>query len=382
MTKTAMRFGLAMAMVVLAACGKPGATLQELQISPPNAEVTESLRTNVTAVAVYSDGGRVDVTNEVEWSTQDAAVATATGGLIQAGQPGSTYLTASYSGLQTSARVDVIAATLLALQVSTDAASRPAGLSARATASGDFSDGTTRDVTAAVQWSTSGAAAAVDAAGNVRAIAAGPVDVVATLNGLTASAPFTVTAAEAVALAFQDVVASMPLGVAADLKVLATFTDESVVDVTAEAVLTVADTSVATIDGAGSIGILSTTARKVRGLAPGTTEVQAAYAGLTAAAPVEVLPAALSSLAISGPAGAVKKNDVAFLTAQGTFTDGSVQDLTTQVTWTSGDQGIAQMYYYRWPEVGALGVEAGTVTITAIDPVSQVTATFELTIKK
>jgi len=381
MTNTAKRVGMMVAMVVLAACGKPGATLQELQISPPVAEVTENLRTNVSAVAVYSDGARVDVTAEVQWSTQDAAVATAAGGVVQAGQPGSTYVTAAYEGLQSTARVDVIAAQLLALQVSTDAASRPAGLTARATATGDFSDGSTRDVTAAVQWSASSAAAAVDAAGTVRAVSAGPVDVVATLNGLTASAPFTVTAAEAVALAFQDVLAAMPLGVAADVHVLATFTDGSVADVTAEAVLTVADASVATIDGAGSIGILSASARKVRGLAAGRTEVQAAYAGLTAAAPVEVLPAALSAIAVSGPNGAVKKGDVVFLSAQGTFTDGSVQDVTGQVTWTSGDQAFAKVYDFIGPGA-VLAYDVGTVTITAIDPVTQVSASYELTIRK
>lgn len=381
MTKTAMRIGTMVAMVVLAACGKPGATLQELQISPPVAEVTESLRTNVAAVAVYSDGARVDVTAEVQWSTQDAAVATAEGGVVQAGQPGSTYVTAAYAGLQSSARVDVIAAQLLALQVATDAASRPAGLTARATATGDFSDGSTRDVTAAVQWSASSAAAAVDATGTVRAIAAGPVDVVATLNGLSASAPFTVTAAEAVSLAFQDVLAAMPLGVAADVHLLATFTDGSVADVTAEAVLTVADAAVATVDGAGSIGILSASARKVRGLAAGRTELQAAYAGLTAAAPVEVLPAALAAITVSGPSGAAKKGEILFLTAQGTFTDGSVQDVTGQVTWTSGDQAVALVYDFIAPGA-VLAYDVGTATVTAIDPVTQVSAAYELTVRK
>lgn len=381
MTRTATRIGMMVAVVVLAACGKPGATLQELQISPPVAEVTENLRTNVAAVAVYSDGARVDVTGEVQWSTQDAAVATAAGGVVQAGQPGSTFVTAAYAGLQTSARVDVVAAQLLALRVSTDAAARPAGLTARATATGDFSDGSTRDVTAAAQWSASSGAAAVDAAGTVRALAAGEVDVVATLNGLTAAAPFTVTAAEAVALAFQDVLAAMPLGVASDVHVLATFTDGSVADVTAEAALTVVDGAIATVDGAGSIGILSTTTRKVRGLAAGRTELQAAYAGLTAAAPVEVLPAALAALAVSGPNGAVKKGEVVYLSAQGTFTDGSVQDMTGLVTWTSGDQRFALVYDFIAPGA-VLAYDVGVVTITAIDPVSQVTATYELTVKK
>ncbi|MCM2334304.1 MAG: hypothetical protein NDI82_10200, partial [Anaeromyxobacteraceae bacterium] len=115
MTKTATRLGVLVAMVVLAACGKAPATLQELQIQPPVTEVTEHLRAGVTAIAVYSDGARQDVTAQVEWSSMDAAVATAADGFVQGGQPGSTYLTATWGGLASQARVDVVAAELVTL---------------------------------------------------------------------------------------------------------------------------------------------------------------------------------------------------------------------------------------------------------------------------
>ena len=85
MTKTATKFGMLVAMVVLAACGQAPVTLQELQVQPPVTEVTENLRTGVSAIAVYSDGTRQDVTAQVEWSSMDATVATASGGLIQGG---------------------------------------------------------------------------------------------------------------------------------------------------------------------------------------------------------------------------------------------------------------------------------------------------------
>ena len=154
MTKTATKLGMLAAVAVLAACGKAPATLQELQVQPPVTEVTEHLRAGVAAIAVYSDGTQQDVTAQVEWSSLDAAVATAAAGYIQGGQPGSTYLTASWSGLTSQARVDVVAADLLALTVATDAAARPAGLTAQATASGAFSDGSEADLTGQLTWTS------------------------------------------------------------------------------------------------------------------------------------------------------------------------------------------------------------------------------------
>lgn len=380
MTKTATKLGMLVAVAVLAACGNAPVTLQELQVQPPVTEVTEHLRAGVAAIAVYSDGTQQDVTAQVEWSSLDAAVATAAAGYIQGGQPGSTYLTASYAGLTSQARVDVVAADLLALTVVTDAAARPAGLTAQATASGAFSDGSTRDVTAAVSWTTSGAAATVDAAGRIQAAAVGQVDVVATLDGVAAAAPFEVTAAQVVALAFQDLAAALPLGLTADVRLVATYTDGSTAEVAAQAVLEVADGGVATVDAAGSIGILSATARKLRGVAAGATTLTATFDGLTVSAPVEILPATLQSIAIAAPAGRVKKGEVVLLSATGAFSDGSEADLTGQLTWTSGDQNLALVY--SWMAPGSIFArENGTVTIRATDPVSGLSAEYQLEIR-
>lgn len=377
---TTTRFGILVAMVVLAACGQE-ARLQALQVTPPVTEVTEHLRANVTAIAVYSDGTQRDVTAEVQWTSQDAAVASAEAGVVQAGQPGSTYLTAAWSGLETSARVDVVAATLLALQVTTDAATLPAGLTARASASGTFSDGSTRDVTASVQWSASGGAVTVDAAGTVRAVLPGLVDVVATLDGATAAAPVEVTEAQAVSLELRNVAAALPLGLTAAFQVVATFTDGTVRDVTAEAALEVADAAIATVDGSGTLRVLAAGAKELRGLAAGTTELRAAYAGLAAAAPVEITAAVLVAIEVSAPHGAIKQGNIYYFSAAGTFSDGAVTDLTAALTWTSSDQGVARVYDFIAPSA-ILAFAEGTATISAIDPVSQVTGTYQLTVAK
>jgi hypothetical protein len=353
------------------ACGgQPGPTLQELQISPSVTEVTENLQAGVAATAVYSDGSTRDVTAEVAWSTVDATVATADAGVVQGGQPGSTYLTASFGGLQASARVDVAAAQLLAMWVSADAAALPAGVTGRVAATGSFSDGTTRDVTAAAAWMTTRGVVEVRPNGEVKALSPGFTQVRATIGNLMAGVTLEVTAAEVVSLSL-DGVGPMPLGLSAPFHLVATFTDGTSRDVAADATVDVADAAVVALDGPGAL----------KALAAGLTGVTASYAGLSASAQVQVGPAALASIAVGCSKNHVKKGDLVTFSATGSLTDGTTQDLTGAVTWLSADAATAEISTYIM--LGAvLAREAGTVTITALDPVTQVAGTYELVIAK
>ncbi len=377
---TTTRIGMLVAMVAVAACGKQPVTLKELQVSPAVTEVTEGLTARVAVAAVYSDGNVQDVTAQVEWSTQDAAVAGATGGLVQAGQPGSTFLSASWSGLRTSARVDVLAATLLSMRVVLDAGSVPAGLGARATAYGTFSNGQERVITDAVAWSTSSPAAAVDAAGAVRGLATGQADVVASLNGLNAAAALDVTDALATGLELRDVAASLPLGLSSEFQVWASFTDGSSRNVSNEAAIAVADGAVAAVDGLDGIGIQSAAPKKIRGLAAGATVLSATFAGFEASATVQVTGAVLVSIALTPPHGTVHKGELLYFTAQGTLSNGDVVDVTNQVTWMSASQDVAVVYSFL-AKGAILAYQVGEVVISVVDPATQVTGEYLLVVR-
>jgi len=367
---TTTRFGyLAVVVVALTACGgQPAPTLQQLQISPVVTEVTENLQASVVATAVYSDGTTADVTAEVTWSSVDGAVASAAAGVVQAGQPGRTYLTASYGGLQTAARVDVLAATLLNLWLTTETTTVPAGLTTRVVARGAFSDGSVRDLTGAATWTATREMVEVKAGGEVTAVSPGWTQVHASVGGLMALVVFQVTDAQAVSLDIRGV-ASMPIGQTSPFQVVATFTDGTTRDVTADAALDVLDAGVATLHARTAL-----TAR-----AEGLTELRATFAGLEASAAVQVTPVTLASLALSCPTS-LPIGTLARFSATGTFSDGATDDLTSRVTWISGDPRVAVVSTFIMP--GAiLSYGAGTVTITAIDAVTQVTASCTVTIE-
>jgi len=384
MTTTMTRFGMLVAMVVLAACGQE-ATLQQLQLDPPVTTVTQNLRANVSAMAVYSDGTRRDVTAEVQWASQDEQIASAAAGVIQAGAPGATVLTASWSGLQSTTRVDVLAATVVSLEVTTAAAAVPSGLTTTASARGLFNDGLYRDVTASVLWSTSDALLSVDAAGTVKGEAVGEAQVIATLEGASATATVRVTDAVVVALAIEGLAGEMPLGLTSSFTVWATLSDGTGLDVTTQATLSVVDPGVAAIESPTGVRVLTAGARELRGLAAGATELQATYQGASAAAPVQVTAPVLVALAINPPNGAVKSGRTYEFSAAGTFSNGDVRDVTMALTWSSGDTQIALDYstYGLSADKAVLFARmAGTVVITAADPVTGVSATYEWTISR
>jgi hypothetical protein len=366
---TTTRFGYLAVVVAMVACGgQPGPTLQQLQISPVVTEVTENLQASVVATAIYSDGTTADVTAEVAWASVDGAIASAAAGVVQAGQPGRTYLTASYGGLQTAARVDVVAATLESLWLSAESAKVPAGLTARVVASGAFSDGSVRDVTAAAAWSSTRDLAEVSAGGQVKALRPGYTQLRASVGDKVAALLFQVTDAQAVSLAVQGL-ASMPVGQASTFQVLATFTDGTTLDVTADAVLEVLDAAVASLRAGASL----------LASGEGLTALRASYAGLEASAPVQVTPVALSALELTCPA-TLPIGNLARFAATGTFSDGTTADVTSRVTWLSGDPRVAVVSTFIMP--GAiLPYGAGTVTITAIDAATQVTASCTVTVQ-
>jgi hypothetical protein len=353
------------AMVAVVACGgKPAPTLQQLQISPVVTEVVENLQASVVATAVYSDGSTQDVTSLVAWSSTDAAVAAAAaGGQVQAGRPGSAYLTAAFGGLQAAARVDVAAATLLSVVVTAESASAPVGLTARLVALGDFSDGTTRDISGSVTWSSTREVVQAQGGGTFKAVSPGWTQVRASIGAFLAGMAFQVTDAQPVTLAVQAADAALPVGTQAAYRVLATFTDGTTRDVTADATVEIADGAVATLLGKD----------KFKALLVGLTELRAAYLGLTAAAPLQVAPVTLTALQVACPAAKLPPGAMAFFTASGDFSDGSSDDVTARVTWTSSDPLKAVVS--NWYRPGAvLPFVPGTITVTALDQATQLTA--------
>ncbi|HEY8038970.1 MAG TPA: Ig-like domain-containing protein [Polyangiaceae bacterium] len=157
------------------------------------------------ATGTYSDHSQRDVSTLVTWTSSATGVATvsnATGsqGLVSAAGIGLTTITATDPATHVSGAVSfqVSGALLRAIAITPSPSSVTPGLSEQLTATGTYADGTTRDLTATVTWSSSAPATlavsnAAGSNGQATGLATGQAVVTATDPSSGVSAATTVT---------------------------------------------------------------------------------------------------------------------------------------------------------------------------------------------
>ena len=233
------------------------------------------------------------------------------------------------------------------------------------TAVGYYSDNTSHDITASATWTSSDTAkATVDNFGRAMAMAAGTSTITAAVGMINGTETLTVTNATLVSMTITPASPSIAKGTSQQFSVIGIFSDNTLQDLTGQVTLSSSDTSKATINNNGLAS----------GVAAGTTTITAASGSSTATATLTVTNAILLSLAVtpvnpSAVAGAGQQ-----FTAMGTFSDGTAQDMSTQVAWTSADTSKATINTSGL----ATAVAAGTSTITA--KAGSITASAGLTV--
>ncbi len=309
------------------------ATLSNITITPPNPSVNSGGSVQLKATGTFSDGSTQDMTSSLTYSSSKPAVATvSSSGLLHGLAPGSATVTASLGSVSSSFGVTVTAATLQTITIGTGTITVSAGISAQLSAIGSFSDGSTQDVSATVAWSSSATAVAgVDATGKVTGLAVGSATITATLGTVSGTTSVTVTPATIVSISINPISVTIAAGQSQSFTATATLTDGTSLDVTASVHWSVANPLLANISNTlGTAGLLSA-------LIPGTSTVSASLNGVTGTSTLYVSAASLVSIAV-GPGGLSLALGVpAQLTAIGTFSDGSTQDITASVEWSTSN---------------------------------------------
>ena len=103
----------------------------------------------------------------------------------------------------------------------------------------------------------------------------------------------------------------------------------------------------------------------VAGLGVGSTSIIATLAGIQSSTTVTVTAATLTAIAITPPGPSLAKGTTVQLTATGIFSDGTTEDLTDQVNWTSSDEAIEQVGNSILTDGLVIGVGVGSATTTA-----------------
>lgn len=313
----------------------------------------------------FSDDSVQELTGIVNWTSSDTTKATVstegeTHGLVTAVAAGPCRITATYMGKTAQIDLTITAAELLALALATEDGVAPEvyeSFNLQLVATGSFDDESEEDVTADVVWTSDNEAVATVSnapgeEGRVTGHSPGTATITVTKGSVTAN--FTVTVHELVLQTIRiENLTATPVGLTAQLKAIGTYNYGPEREITGDVTWTSDDTDVAAFETESKPGLV--TAKSV-----GTVQITATLGTITDDADFDVTDAELVSIEINGlPTGTFFVGDGEQLTARGTFTDGSEDDLSA-VTWESSDPTVATV------TDGLLtGVSAGTVTITA-----------------
>jgi hypothetical protein len=101
-------------------------------------------------------------------------------------------------------------------------------------------------------------------------------------------------------------------------------------------------------------------------LIPGSTTLTASLSGQQAELSIDVTDAELVSLTLSPINTSIPLGQSLQYSAQGTFSDGTVQDLTSEVTWLSSNQDTALISNTQSSPGLVDSVELGSTSLTAV----------------
>ena len=340
------------------------ATVTQVMVAPATKKLPLGTTQRLTATATYSDATTMTLSAPVvSWTSSNPAVATVSGaGVVSAVTVGGPVtITASPLGSSVTggSTVTVTGATLKSIAVTPAGSSVVAGLAEQLAATGTYSDGSTADLTSQVTWTTSlsGSVANVSSTGLVTGQQAGSGTVTAAIGKITATVALTVTPAVLASLAITPVSPMIPVGTSLPFAAEGTWTDGSTADVTASVTWSSSDTSVASVSG----GLVS-------GLARGTATVTATdpTTQVTQSVTVLITPPVLEGIAVTPSNPVVPAGTSAALSATGTYSDGSTQDITAFVIWSSSGPAIA-VANSPGPAGQATAVSAGSAVVSATD---------------
>jgi DNA-binding beta-propeller fold protein YncE/urocanate hydratase len=323
------------------------------------------LNEQFVATGIYSDGTTHDLTSQVTWTSAAAKVGSITaGGLATGLAAGSTVLTAAFGNVSATRTLNVTPATLVSIGVTPTNPSAPAGLHTQFTATGIYSDGTTKDLTSQMIWSSSDTQVAPvsDAAGYTglaTALATGTTTVTATFDGVSGSSTLSVTPATLLSIDLSPAQPSIANGTTENLTATGIYSNGSRVDLTSIVAWTTSNGSVASVSNApGSNG-------QAIGAMPGTTTIIAATGGVSASTGLTVTPATLVSIAVTPANPSIANGTSQAFVATGTYSDHTTQNLTNTVTWSSASGTVAEINNAAGSNGEATAAAAGSTTITA-----------------
>ncbi len=222
-------------------------------------------------------------------------------------------------------------ARLLSIAISPSGGSVAKGNTLLFSATGNFSNGTQQPLTSVTWSSTNPAIATITAAGLVTGTGPGNTTIHASSGTSSASVAVSVTAAALISIAVTPANPSVSAGATQQFTATGKYSDQSTQDITSAVTWASSNSAMATITSAGMATALKA----------GNASISASQGSVSGSTVLTVTAATLVSIAVTPANSSVLAGSTIQFKATGTFSDTSMQDLTTSVAWTSSNTGAA-----------------------------------------
>ena len=350
------------------------ANVLSITIRQGNISIAQGTSTTLSAVGLFNDGSTRDISNQVTWNSSNPSFATIQAtGRVHGVSPGLTTITATLGVQSASVSLNVTNATITSISVAPSITSIAPGTQLLFAATGSFSDSTTQTITSDVAWTSSDNTVATignsGAKGLAAAIATGSVTISASFGAATGTAQLTVTPATLTSIAVTPATGVVAPASTLGCTAIGTYSDGTTQNLSTFASWSTSASSVATVTSYGS----------VTGQSAGLATITASMGGVSGTVNIVVESSALNSISVFPTNLKVPQQISTSLTAIGTFGDGSTQDLTSAVTWTSSAASVATVSNAGGTKGNATGVAPGTSTISAVFAGQVGTTTLQVT---
>ena len=302
------------------------AALSEIDISPSAPNTPPNTMQQLAAVGRYTDGTAHEL-NNVTWTSSDESKLTISAlGLASALATGTATVTATSGAITGSATVTVSGAQLVRIALLPYEPVTGIGVAQQFVMLGTFDDYGTHQLISTAWSSSQSNVASITSDGLVTPLLAGSSTITATVGTITNTTALTVLPATLSKVIVTPSTASVAVGTDQQLGATGYLTDGSLVALPVVD-WTSSDNSIATVDSNGHVLAAAT----------GSVVLSASVAGVTGSGSLSVSNAKVQSIVLAPAATSVPVLSLKQLYAIGTFSDGTSQDLSNIVTWSTNN---------------------------------------------
>lgn len=350
------------------------AVIEQLQLSATKNSIPLGTGLSLSVIARLSDDSTRNVTEFVDWSSSDQAIASvSSSAVLQSIAKGTVTISAVYAGHSASVSFQINDAVLSTIEIAPLIQNLPVGITQPFTATGIYSDQSVQDITDQVVWLSSDdntlfVSNAAGHRGEAVAKSKGAATVTAMKNSVTGDVLVTVTDAVLSSISVQPESTVVPIGVSETFTALAQYSDGSTRDITDDASWSSSDVSIADkVDPDSS---------EFTGKLQDSVTISATFENLNGFATLQVSDAVLSSVSIDVVQTVFAKGLQQQFYLTGHYSDASIKDLTEDAQWRSSDTTIASVNTVSVKGlVQALQLGSTTLSATVGGFVSEITLT-------